>query len=171
MLCGGSLCHSWALSPSTKGTMWCTPTTFTYVGKSYIQWSCPCIQLTLLCSNHAPKHCSALIFLCTFPNILLHTRIHELWWSLSYIKLLASMFIWCTVAGNTDMAWPLMDHFHGSFLALAWSTIITGSAIGAKKFMYNALEEALSPKRHYPSAVTCALEQRSPRRRVSMLVH
>ena len=60
------------------------------------------------------------------------------------------------------MAWPLMDHFHGSFLALACSTIITGSAIGAKKLMYNALEEALSPKRCYPSAVACAAEQKSP---------
>ena len=36
-LCGGTLCHSWAPSPSTKGTGDALPATFTYVGESYIQ--------------------------------------------------------------------------------------------------------------------------------------
>ena len=33
------------------------------------------------------------------------------------------------------MAWLSMDHCHVPLLALAWSTIITGSTIKAHKFM------------------------------------
>ena len=60
------------------------------------------------------------------------------------------------------MAWPSMDHCHGPLLALAWSTIITESAIGANKFMDNAFEETLSLNHRRQSAVTRAQEKRSP---------
>ena len=103
------------------------------------------------------------------------TEGHELRWSLSYIKLLASLFIWCTVAGSTDMAWPLMDHCHDPLLALAWNTIITGSAIGANEFMGNAFEEALLPNHRRRSAITWAplpahQSREARQRRASMLV-
>ena len=61
------------------------------------------------------------------------------------------------------MAWPSMDHCHVPLLALAWSPIITGSGIGAHKFMDicgSTVTEPLSPKRHYLRAVARALEQR-----------
>ena len=62
------------------------------------------------------------------------------------------------------MAWLSMDHCHVALLALAWSTIITGSAIGAHKFMDicgSTVTEPLSPKRRYPRVVARTLEQRS----------
>ena len=106
------------------------------------------------------------MFICTFPNILFAcTEEHELWCSLSYIKLLASLFIWSTVAGSTDMAWSSIAYCHGPLLALVWSTINTGLAIGANKFMDiwgSTVSEPLSPKRRYSSVVARSPEQRSP---------
>ena len=53
------------------------------------------------------------------------------------------------------MAWPSMDHCRVPLLALASSTIITGSAIGAHKFMDICRSTVTKPpslKRRYPSA-------------------
>ena len=62
------------------------------------------------------------------------------------------------------MAWLSMDHCHVPLLALAWSTVITGSAIEAHKFMDicgSTVAEPPSPKCRYPSAIARAPEQRS----------
>ena len=82
--------------------------------------------LTFPCSDHAPNHRSVLIFFCTLPILFTCTEEHALWWSLSNTKLLASLFIWSTVAGSTDMTQPLMDHCHGPLPSF------TGPAIGVE---------------------------------------
>ena len=92
-----------------------------------------------------------------------------MWCSLSYIKLLASLFLWNTVAGSTDMAWPSMDHCHGPLLALAWSTII-----GANKFMDIWGSTAAKPRRRSTVTQAPLLTHRSRearQRRASMLVY
>ena len=50
---------------------------------------------------HLVNVLSSFLFVYTFCIPMAWTEGHELWWSLSYIKLLASSFIWSTVAGST----------------------------------------------------------------------
>ena len=99
--------------------------------------------------DHASNHRSVLIFFCTLSILFTCTEGHALWWSLSYTKLLASLFIWSTVARSTDMTWPLMDHCHGPLPSF------TGPTIGV---------EALSPNHRRRCAGAWAPEQRSPPR-------
>ena len=87
--------------------------------------------LTFSCSDHAPNHRSIIIFLCTRPILFAWTEGHALWWSLSYTKLLASLFIWSTVAGSTDMTQPSMDHCHGPLPSFI------GPAIGVEALLPN----------------------------------
>ena len=72
------------------------------------------------------------------------TEGHALWWSLSNSKLLASLFIWSTVAGNNDMKRPLMDHCYGPL------PLFTESAIGAVALSLNHRRQCAGTQAPFP---------------------